>query len=105
MTRFDPLNRVIIASALVAVAVVLGIWLARSPLTVPPAAAPAKIAPEPILAPPPAPIHPATTVIQVPVEVEVPPEPPAVTQAEPRPEPQPTCQPRRRGLFRRRRPA
>ena len=39
MTRLDLLNRVITAAALVALAVTLGVWLTRSPLTTAPAAA------------------------------------------------------------------
>ena len=38
MTRLDLLNRVITAAALVALAVTLGVWLTRSPLTAAPAA-------------------------------------------------------------------
>ena len=105
MTRLDLLNRVITAAALVALAVTLGVWLTRSPLTAAPAASPTKIAPEPILAPPPFPVRPAATptIIEVPVEVEIAAtEPPTAKPAEPKPEPQSTDQPRRRGLFRRR---
>lgn len=105
--RLDLLNRAIIAAALVALAVTLGVWLTRAPLTAAPAASPAKTAPEPILAPPPTPIRPATTptIIEVPVEVEITAtaDPsPAVAPAQPKPEPKPACQARRRGLFRRR---
>ena len=76
MTRLDLLNRVITAAALVALAVTLGVWLTRSPLTAAPAATtpptvaplpspvksirPAKTLREPTLAPlpPPAPVTP-----------------------------------------------
>ena len=51
--KLDLLNRAFTAAALVALAVTLGVWLTRSPLTAAPAAAPVKIAPEPTLAPPP----------------------------------------------------
>lgn len=95
------LNRILTATALVALAVTLGAWLTRAPLTAAPAAMPVKIAPEPISAPPPPMPEVATTTIEVPVEVEVAAaEPPAGKPAESKP--QPTCQPRRRGMFRRR---
>ena len=101
--KLDLLNRTITAAALVALAITLGVWLTHAPLT----AAPQKIAPEPILAPPPVPVRPATmpTIIEVPVEVEIAAtaDPsPAATPAEPKPEPKSACQPHRRGLFRRR---
>ena len=106
MTRLDLLNRVITATVLVALAVTLGVWLTRAPLTAAPAAVPVKIAPEPTLAPPPVSIHPATrpTIIEVPVEVEIaaPTEPPAARPVEPKPEPRPINPPRPRWLFRRR---
>jgi len=75
----------------------------NAPLT----AAPQKIAPEPVLAPPPVPVRPATmpTIIEVPVEVEIAAtaDPsPAATPAEPKPEPKSASQPHRRGLFRHR---
>jgi hypothetical protein len=97
-------NRILTAAALVALAVTLGVWLTHAPLTAAPDARPAKITPEPILAPP---IKPAMTptVIEVPVEVEIADatDPSAAKPAEPKsPEPQPNRQPRRRGLFRRR---
>lgn len=97
--KLDLLNRTITAVALVALAIALGVWLTRAPLAATPAAAPVKITPEPILAPPPAPVQPSTTptIIAVPVEVEIAAEP-----AEPRPELKPAYQPHRRGLFRRR---
>lgn len=102
--KLDLLNRAITAIALVALAVTLGVWLTGAPLTIMPAAEPAEIAPEPILAPPPALPTVTPTVIEVPVEVEVAVtnEPPAAKPAEPRPESKPACQPRRRGMFRRR---
>ncbi len=104
-------NRTITAAVLMALAVTLGLWLSRAPLTAVPAAAPMKTAPEPTLAPPP-PVRPATTptVLEVPVEVIVAPMPvpadsnnPNVEPAnESKPEPHPAYQPRHRGLFRRR---
>ena len=102
MTRFDLLGRILTAAALVALAITVGVWLVREPLTAAPAAPPVKIAPKPILAPP-APVRPATipTTIEVPVEVEVAAEPPAAKLAEPNPESKPTRPPRRLGLFRR----
>ena len=104
--KLDLLNRTITAIALVALAIALGVWLSRAPLTAAPAAAPVKIAPEPILAPPPVPVQPATmpTIIEVPVEVEIAAaaEPPAAAPAEATSEQRPAYQPRRRGLFRRR---
>ena len=104
MTRLNLLNRIITATVLVALAVTLGVWLTRAPLTAAPAAVPAKFAPEPTLAPPPTPVPPVTmpTTIDVPVEVEVAAASPAAKPAEPKPEPQPIHPPRRRGLFRRR---
>ena len=103
MTRFDLLGRILTAAALVALAITVGVWLVHEPLTAAPAAAPVKIAPEPILAPP-APARPATllTTIEVPVEVEVVAEPPVAKPADPKPESKPACPPRRRGLFRHR---
>jgi hypothetical protein len=107
--KLDLLIRSITAAALVALAITLGVWLTRAPLTTAPAAPSVKIAPEPI--PAPAPVRPATTpptvtptVIEVPIEVEIAAtaEPPTVKPAEPNPESKPTYQPRRRGLFRRR---
>jgi hypothetical protein len=121
MTRLDLLNRVITAAALVALAVTLGVWLTRSPLTaapaaIPPAATPvppsvkaAEALPEPTLAPLP---PPTTTTTEVQLEVEIAPaapiaaDPPAVKATEKpangKAEPQSSYQPRRRGLFRRR---
>jgi len=98
--KLDLLNRTITAAALVALAITLGVWLTHAPLTAAPAA-------EPVLAPPPVPVRPATTptIIEVPVEVEIAAiaDPsPAATPAEPKPEPKSASQPRRRGLFRRR---
>lgn len=106
MTRLDLLKRIITATVLVALAVTLGVWLARAPLTTAAPAAPLKIAPEPTPAPPPpVPVRPVTTVIEVPVEVEIAAaaEPPSVaTTTEPKPEPKPASLLRRRGLFRHR---
>lgn len=108
MSRFDLVNLVLTAAALVALAVTLGVWLTRSPLTAAAPATPAKIAPQPILAPPPTPPTVTPTTIEVPVEVEIAapvtvPEPPAAKPVEPETEPRPACQPRRRGIFGRRR--
>jgi hypothetical protein len=121
MTRSDLLNRVITAAALVALAVTLGVWLTRSPLTaapaaIPPAATPvppsvkaAEALPESTLAPLP---PPTATTTEVQLEVEIAPaapiaaDPPAVKATEKpangKAEPQSNYQPRRRGLFRRR---
>jgi len=99
-------NRTITAAVLMALAVTLGVWLSRAPLTAVPAAAPVKTAPEPTLAPPP-PVWPVTTptVLEVPVEVIVAPipvfaDPPKADES--KPELRPIFPPRRRGLFRRR---
>jgi hypothetical protein len=102
MTRLDLLNRTVIAAALVALAIAVGIWLTRAPLAAAPVAAPVRIAPEPTLAPPPVPVRPATAVIEVPVEVEIAAaaEPLAAKPPEPTPEHKPAYQPHRRGLFR-----
>ncbi len=129
MTRSDLLNRAITAAALVALAVTLGVWLTRSPLTAAPAATPPTVTPllppvksirptealpEPTLAPlpPPAGAAPSTTTTEVQVEVEIAPllippapvaaDPPAANPADEKAEPQSNCQPRRRGLFLRR---
>ena len=67
MTRLDLLSRLITAAALVALAVSLGVWLTQLPLTAAPAAPPVKIAPEPILAPPPTPPAVNPTTLEVPV--------------------------------------
>jgi len=109
MTCFDPLSRLITAATLVALAMTLGVWLTRAPLTAAPATPPVKIAPEPIVAPPPTPPTVMPTTIKVPVEMEIAahaaavPEPPAAKPVEPKTEPRPACQPRRRGIFGRRR--
>jgi len=106
MTRFDILTRLITAAALVALAVTVGVWLSRPPLTAAPHVPPVKIAPEAILAPPPAGSAPA--IIEVPVEVKIaasaaaPPNSPAVKPSEPTAEPRPACPPGRRGIFGRR---
>ena len=129
MTRLDLLNRVITAAALVALAVTLGVWLTRSPLTAAPAATPPTVAPlpspvksimpaealrEPTLAPlpPPAVVTPSTVTAEVQVEVEIAPllvppapvvtDPPAAKPADAKAEPQSNYQPRRWGLFLRR---
>ena len=71
--KLDLLNRTITAVAMVALAIALGVWLTREPLTAAPAAQPpARIAPDPIPAPPP-PVRPAVmpTVLEVPIEVEI----------------------------------
>ena len=130
MTRSDLLNRVITAAALVALAVTLGVWLTRSPLTAAPAATtPPTVAPlpspvksirpaealcEPTLAPlpPPAAVTPNTVTTEVQVEVEIAPQPippapvvtdpPAAKPADAKAEPQSNYQPRRWGLFLRR---
>ena len=110
MSRLDLLNRALIATALVTLAISVGVWLTRAPLTAAPAIPPAKIIPEPTLAPPP-PIPPAVTptTIEVPVKVEIAASapvladpPPAVNRIGPKPEPRSISQPRRRGPFRRR---
>ena len=95
MTRLDLVNRAITTVALVALAVTLGVLLARAPLTAAPAAPSVKIAPEPTLAPPSLPTM-TPSVIEVPIEVEI------AAAAEPKPESKPIYQPHRRGLFRRR---
>jgi hypothetical protein len=104
--KLDLLNRTVTAVTLVALAIALGVWLTRTPLTAAPVATPVRIAPEPTLAPPPISLESAMTptVIEVPVEVEIaaPAEPPAAKPVEPKPEPQPVNPPRHRGLFRRR---
>ena len=114
MTRLDLLNRALTAAVLVALAVTLGVWLTRSPLT----AAPLPVAPAPVLptvkpapaealatptlAPLPLPA-PATTTTEVQVEVEIAPLPipPAAKPAEPQ-KTHSSYQGRGRGLFRRR---
>jgi len=102
--KLDLLNRAITAAALIALAVTLGVWLTRAPLTAAPATTPVKTAPEPTLAPQPPPPQVTPTVIEVPVEVEIAAttDPPAIKPAEPKPESKSNHEPRRRGLFRRR---
>jgi len=130
MTRSDLLNRVITAAALVALAVTLGVWLTRSPLTAAPAATtPPTVAPlpppvkcirpaealrEPTLAllPRPAVVTPSTVTTEVQVEVEIAPplispapvvtDPPAANPADAKAKPQSNYQPHRWGLFLRR---
>jgi hypothetical protein len=100
MTRPSLSNRVIPA-ALIALAVTLGIWLSRSPLTAAPPPVSAKAAPEPTPAPLPIPSGPPkTNTTEARIEVEI--VPPAPNAAGPKCEPQFRCQPRRRCLFRRR---
>ena len=95
----NVLNRALTVAALVVLAVMLGVWLSRSPLTT--TAPPAPV--EPTLALPPIPVTPATpAIIEVPVEVEIATRVVAAKPAEPKPEPQSCYPPRRRGLFRRR---
>lgn len=106
MSWFDFISRLITAAALVALAVTVGVWLTRAPLT---AALtilpPVNITPEPILASPPTSPTVAPTTIEVPVEMEiaapiaVAPEPPAAKPVEPKNQPRPTVQPRRRGIL------
>ena len=98
--KLDILSRTVTAAVLVALAITLGMWLTRAPLTASPPAAPVKIVHEPTLAPPPPPPKVTPTVIEVPVEVEIAAtEPPA---AEAKAESRPAYQPRHRDLFRRR---
>ena len=115
----DLLNRVITAVALVALAVTLGVWLTRSPLTATQAAAPvvsplpppakprpAEALPEPTLAPVPPPVptpsHTTTTEVEISYEIA----PPAKTEkpaAKPAETPKANHQPSgRRSWFRRR---
>ena len=97
--KLDILSRTVTAAVLVALAITLGVWLTRAPLTASPPAAPVKIVHEPTLAPPPPPTV-TPTVIEVPIEVEIAAtDPPA---AETKAESRPVSQSRRRGLFRRR---
>jgi len=109
MTRLDLFNRLITAAALVALGVILGICLTRSPLTAAAPRTPPKIAPQPILAPSPAPRTAAPAIVEVPVEAEIAasvptvPDPPAAKPVEPKTEPRPACQSSHRGLFGRRR--
>jgi len=103
------LNRIVTATALVALAVFSGVWHTRPSVTAAPVTLAVKTGPEPTLAPPPVPVHPATTstIIEVPVEVEIAATAdlcPTATPAEPKPEPKPACQSHRRGLFRHRKP-
>jgi hypothetical protein len=126
--KLDLLNRVITAAALVALAITLGVWLTRSPLTAAPAATPAvapflppakpvppaKAMPEPTLAPLPlpAPAIPTTVTTEVEIEFEIAPlpSPPTPVVADP-PRTEPAENPQtpancrqyfRRGWFRRR---
>ena len=93
------LKRVLTAAGLLALAVMLGIWLSRLPLTAPAPSAAVK----PTLAIPPMPITPADApaTIEVPVEVQI--GAPAAKPAEPKPMPRYCGSPHRRGLFGRRR--
>lgn len=112
MIRLDFVSRVVTAAALVALAVTIGVWLTQAPLTTAPAAPPVKPAeplPEPKLAPTPSAPRtaiPATIDVLGEAETVAPaavPEPRAVEPAERKSQPRPACQPRRRGLFGRRR--
>jgi len=92
----NVLNRALTVAALVALAVILGVWLSRSPSTAAPP--PASVAPT--LALPPIPITPAAlAIIEVPVEVEIASPAVAAQPAEPKPELRCCHPPRRRGLF------
>lgn len=108
MTRFDVFSRVITAAALVASAVTLGVWLNRPRLTAAPDAPPAKIAPEPILAPPPTLPRAMPTTIDELLELEIAasaaaaPESPAAKPLEPKTDSCSACQPRRKGILGRR---
>jgi hypothetical protein len=122
MTRLDLLNRVITAAGLVTLAVTLGVWLSRSPLTAAPPSVP-NAAPEPTPAPLPIwSVLPEITAIAAQIAVETAPlpaasvvaDPPPIVPARPRAaksnpaatrsDRQPVSQPcRGRGLFRRRR--
>lgn len=102
-------SRVIVSAALIALGVMLGVWLSRPPVTAAapapmnsiPIKTPAEVAPESTLAPLPlAAAVPASVEGQV--EAEIAAAKPSAKSAEPTPEPHPICQPRRRGLFRRR---
>jgi protein TonB len=100
----------------VALLLAAGAWLnygtpASGPAA--PVVPPVKIAPEPILAPPPVPAKLPPTVLEVPMSCEVAPLPPASAAPIPKPvaepveKPQPNCQPSacqyyyRRGFLRR----
>lgn len=129
--KLGLLNRTLTAAALVALAIILGVWLTRKPLTAAPAPAPPAVpaipmkptpakhpVPQPTLAP--LPLGPAvaatalastvTTEVEVSYEIASPPIPaapsaPAVAAPLPTPaaQPQSDCQYyHRRGWFRRR---
>ena len=129
--KLDLLNHALTAAALVALAVTLGVWLTRAPLTATPPAVPAvapvpppakplrpaEAMPEPLAPRPlPAPATPTTVTAEVEIEYEIAPlpipptpvvaAPPAKTEppaAKPAEPPQSNCQPYgRRGWFRRR---
>jgi hypothetical protein len=109
MSRLGRLNRALIATALVALAISLGVWLTRAPLTAAPAIPAVKSLPEPTAATPPPVTHTVTpTTIEVPVEVGIAASapvladpPPAVDPIEAKPGPLSIRLPRRRGPFRR----
>jgi hypothetical protein len=130
--KLELLNRVLTAAALVALAITLGVWLTRAPLTATPAATPAPVktspakpsVPEPASAPVPTlaplPLGPAapvalsqTVTTEVEISYEIAPLPATSVVADPPPvakpaetppaRPQSNCQQNtRRGWFRRR---
>jgi len=119
--KLELLNRALTAAALVALAITLGVWLTRSPLTASPApdaapAVPAKThparptTPEPTVAPLPLSpvVTPRTVTTEVEISYEIAPLPPTSVVADPpaaKPAetPQSNRQPSgRRGWFRRR---
>ena len=97
----NVLNRALTVAALVALAVMLGVWLSRSPST----AAPPTAADAPILAPSPVPITSVAAPIIVEMHAEAEPATPVMAAKATHPKPEPRCgyPPRRRGLFGRRR--
>lgn len=97
----NVLNRALTVAALVALAVMLGVWLSRQPLTtaVPPVTVESTLAPSPI----PVTSVAAPIIVEMPAEAEPATPPMAAKVAEPKPEPRRGYLPRRRGLFGRRR--
>ena len=95
------LNRVLTAAGLVALAVMLSVWLSRSPLTAPAPLAAVK----PIVAPSPTPITLAAAPVlsEMPAEGECDGSAVAAKPAEPKPGPRCCYAARRRGLLGRRR--